>query len=346
MGKLLPLEKLRKRERGGQGERAAAAKDDLPSAPVPIGVLRCALGEGALATERARRSLAMASFGFPCGPARQVKVSAGVVMSVLDAYVRRNEGQERVVGTLLGSLNAESGTVDVRNVYAVPHNESKEQVALDIEFHRTMLELNQKINAKDAVVGWFSTGNGPPITGGDALLQEFYNHEAPHTVHLVVDVSLPLDRPIFSAFGVTSCALQEQQLAQCFHPIPVEVKQAEVERIGGNVFRSRTCKDVPDESSAVRDSVDALRRLLTILADYVGRVCDGDAASASASDNAVGRYVSDTLAAALPALSGEAVERIVQQNAQDIALVEYLAYMAKTQLALSEKLGTDCMPIL
>ena len=135
MGKLLPLEKLG----GGQGERAAAAKDDLPSAPVPIGVLRCALGEGALATERARRSLAMASFGFPCGPARQVKVSAGVVMSVLDAYVRRNEGQERVVGTLLGSLNAESGTVDVRNVYAVPHNESKEQVALDIEFHRTAL---------------------------------------------------------------------------------------------------------------------------------------------------------------------------------------------------------------
>ena len=57
----------------------------------------------------------------------KVAVTPTVLLSICDSYVRRNEGQQRVIGTLLGTVD-ENGLIDVRNSYAVPHNESNEQV--------------------------------------------------------------------------------------------------------------------------------------------------------------------------------------------------------------------------
>ena len=43
------------------------------------------------------------------------------------------------------------------------------QVALDIEYHRTMVDLHLRVNPKEVIVGWYSTGAG--ITDADALIQ-------------------------------------------------------------------------------------------------------------------------------------------------------------------------------
>ena len=56
-----------------------------------------------------------------------VKIHPVVLFSICDAYIRRNDKQERVIGTLLGGTNAE-GVVEVKDVYVVPHNESSDQV--------------------------------------------------------------------------------------------------------------------------------------------------------------------------------------------------------------------------
>ena len=49
-------------------------------------------------------------------------------------------------------------SLEVRNSYAVPHNEQGGQVYVDVEFHRAMVELHQKVNPKEQIVGWYSTG--------------------------------------------------------------------------------------------------------------------------------------------------------------------------------------------
>jgi len=61
-----------------------------------------------------------------------VRVHPVVLFTICDAYIRRSEGQERVIGTLLGSIS--DGVVDIKNCYAVPHSET-EQVRLDISPH-------------------------------------------------------------------------------------------------------------------------------------------------------------------------------------------------------------------
>ena len=60
----------------------------------------------------------------------------------------------------------------MRSAFVVPHEEGRGQVKMDLEYHKNMLELTQRINPKEAVVGWFSTGDG--IVAEDVLIQEFY----------------------------------------------------------------------------------------------------------------------------------------------------------------------------
>jgi hypothetical protein len=55
------------------------------------------------------------------------RVHPVVVFSILDHYQRRNDGQTRVVGTLLGQQN-EAGIIEVKQAFPVPHQEEEESV--------------------------------------------------------------------------------------------------------------------------------------------------------------------------------------------------------------------------
>jgi translation initiation factor 3 subunit F len=76
-----------------------------------------------------------------------------VYFGILDHYSRRSELQQRVIGTLLGTINAD-GSVVISGCFPVPHNETDEQVAVDMEYHRTMFELHRQVNAQEVIVGW------------------------------------------------------------------------------------------------------------------------------------------------------------------------------------------------
>lgn len=63
--------------------------------------------------------------------ASTVKIQPVVLLQICDAYIRRNEKQERVIGTLLGNTSADGKVVEVKSCYVVPHNESADQVGPD-----------------------------------------------------------------------------------------------------------------------------------------------------------------------------------------------------------------------
>lgn len=55
-----------------------------------------------------------------------VKVHPVVLLQICDSYIRRGEKQDRVIGTLLGTVA--EGTVHVSRCFVVPHTESMDQV--------------------------------------------------------------------------------------------------------------------------------------------------------------------------------------------------------------------------
>ncbi|XP_078156834.1 eukaryotic translation initiation factor 3 subunit F-like [Carex rostrata] len=75
-----------------------------------------------------------------------------VLFNICDSYVHRPDQAGRIIGTLLGSTTSPDGTVEIKNSYVVPHNESADQVALDIDYHHNMFATHRKVNPMEALL--------------------------------------------------------------------------------------------------------------------------------------------------------------------------------------------------
>jgi len=155
------------------------------------------------------------------GSVSQAVVHPNVIFNVCDSYVRRNDNVERVIGTLLGHYDAKTNRLEVTNSYAVPHNvqHATGQVLLDVEFHRAMIELHARVNPKEIVIGWYSTGDG--IVPASSLIHEFYAKEMGMNIsaplHLTFDVEFKDTDNLVRAwvgrsldFGVSSLARRRE----------------------------------------------------------------------------------------------------------------------------------------
>lgn len=76
----------------------------------------------------------------------------------------------------------------------------------------------------------FSTGFG--VTGGSALIHEFYSREVANPVHLTVDTGFTNGEASIKAFVSVNLSLGDQQLAAQFQEIPLDLRMIEAERVG------------------------------------------------------------------------------------------------------------------
>jgi translation initiation factor 3 subunit F len=87
-------------------------------------------------------------------PPTALTIHPSALFGILDHYLRRTDAQARVIGTLLGTRADGGAAVDVRASFAVLHSETAEMVAVDKDYHRTMLELAQRVSPREVIVGW------------------------------------------------------------------------------------------------------------------------------------------------------------------------------------------------
>ncbi|XP_065872548.1 eukaryotic translation initiation factor 3 subunit F [Euphorbia lathyris] len=268
----------------------------------------------------------------PSSSSLLAKVHPLVIFNVCDCYVRRPDQAERVIGTLLGSVLPD-GTVDIRNSYAVPHNESSDQVALDIDYHHNMLLSHQKVNPKEVIVGWYSTGSG--VTGGSALIHEFYSREISNPIHLTVDTGFTNGEGTIKAYVSVNLSLGDRQLAAQFQEIPIDLRMVEAERVGYDILKTTTVDKIPSDLEGMEVSMQRLLALTDDVYKYVDDVVEGHAEP----DNSVGRLIAETVAS-LPKLAPSAFDKLVNDGLQDHLLLLYLSSITRTQLSLAEKLNT------
>ncbi|GFY82129.1 eukaryotic translation initiation factor 2 [Actinidia rufa] len=238
------------------------------------------------------------------------KVHPLVIFNICDCYVRRPDQAERVIGTLLGSVLPD-GTVDVRNSYAVPHNESSDQVALDIDYHHNMLSSHLKVNPKEVIVGWFSTGFG--VTGGSALIHEFYSREVPNPVHLTIDTAFRNGEASIKAFVSVSLSLGDQQLAAQFSRNSFRI-YACLKLRGLAVFdilKTTSVDKLPNDLEGMEASMERLLALIDDVSKYVDDVVEDRIAP----DNSIGRLISD-IVASIPKVLPPAFDKLVNDSLQ------------------------------
>ncbi|EME27339.1 Eukaryotic translation initiation factor 3 subunit F [Galdieria sulphuraria] len=269
-----------------------------------------------------------------------VDVHPVVLLNMADHHLRRTEQQHRVIGTLLGRVNVD-GTVEITESFPVPHSETSEEVAVDIDYHRTMYELSRRVST-DEVIGWYATGGLPDENS--VLIHEFYCRECTSGI---VPVHLLMSGETKSDFGVRayiSCGLKigEQLLNTEFQPVEVGVISGVPEAVGyegllesGRHVEKSDLASVSSELDNLKSSLQKLHSLLEKVENYVRQVVKGT----KKGDISVGRYISDTLSM-IPQLDNASIKKLFGDQLRDLLMILYLDKLTWANVRLAEKFLT------
>jgi translation initiation factor 3 subunit F len=242
-----------------------------------------------------------------------VTVQPQALFSILDHASRRPAEQERVIGTLLGVRSEDGTEVEIRNCYAVPHTETAEQVEVDMDYQKRMLELHLKASPKEVLLGWYATSS--ELNTFSALIQNFYGQQGegtfPHpAVHLTVSTvagqDVKADTYISAPIGVTA----ERAADSClFIPVPHEIKYGDAEKSGLELIAG--AKDKEDRSQLLQTDIETLERaveqvldMLDRVSNYVSNVLEEEVEPSSA----LGQFLMNTLSLA-PKVDAEDIEK-------------------------------------
>uniref|UniRef100_A0A8C9RQS1 Eukaryotic translation initiation factor 3 subunit F n=2 Tax=Scleropages formosus TaxID=113540 RepID=A0A8C9RQS1_SCLFO len=263
-----------------------------------------------------------------------VKIHPVVLSSIADSYERRNEGASRVIGTLLGTIDKH--TVEVTNCFSVPHNESEDEVAVDMEFAKNMYELHKKVSPSEVIVGWYATGYD--ITEHSVLIHEYYSREAQNPIHLTVDTALQSGKMNIRAYVSAQMGVPGKTVGVMFTPLTVKYVHYDTERIGIDLLqRTRVSPNrtngLTSDLEQVGVAATRIQDMLATVLTYIEDVLSGKVAA----DNSVGRFLMD-LVNKVPKISAEDFETMLNSNINDLLMVTYLANLTQAQIALNEKL--------
>lgn len=271
---------------------------------------------------------------FLAGVTPRVRVLPVVYFSILDHYARREDSQGmRVIGTLLGSVTG--STIDVTNSFAVPHSET-EDVKVDMEHHNTMLELHQRVNPNERIVGWYATGG--EVTSHSVLIHDFYMRESStNPVHLCIDASLKKGKISISAFVSNPMGTPDGTQGSMFVPVECTIFRDATERIAleclSSTLGSQT-KSAPliSDLDHVSKAIDNLQNLLSNVVAYVEGAMNGGPANPE-----IGHFLMDTISA-VPKIDPAQFEKLFQNTLQDLLMVTYLANLTRTQIVTQTQL--------
>nr|OQO31894.1 Eukaryotic translation initiation factor 3 subunit F [Rachicladosporium sp. CCFEE 5018] len=276
-----------------------------------------------------------------------VTIQPQALFSILDHASRRPADQERVIGTLLGVRSEDGTEVEIRNCYAVPHTETQEQVEVDMDYQKSMLQLHLRASPKEVLVGWYATSD--ELNTFSALIQNFYSQQGegtwPHpAVHLTVSTVAGKDVEAHTYISAPIGVTPERAADSClFVPVPHEIKYNDAEKSGLELIAS--AKDAENRSQPLLTDIEVLEKAVEQVLDmlervsvYVSNVLDEEAEPSAA----LGQFLMNTLSLA-PKVEAEDIERDFNNHVQDVLLVSYLANTIRTQIDLSNRLATGVL---
>jgi len=266
-----------------------------------------------------------------------------VVFSILDHYKRREDPQPRVIGTLMGERPT-TDTVVIKGAFPVPHQEDADSVAVDMEYQVNMMGLYQQANAREQVVGWYSTGD--QLTYISSLMHTVYRDLVSppfEPVLILIDVNVQHLSMSIKAFEEQQVIVNNVPVLSSFSPVVLHMFGSTEERIGVDALIEGTPDDHDrlDAPAALLTETEQLNRSMIKLLDAI-HVCHAYVEAVVR-----GRLKGDpelahsihTALNTIPTIDKETFNNILQNQVQDLLMVMYLGGLAKTQLAIADKVN-------
>ncbi|KAI8097269.1 maintenance of mitochondrial structure and function-domain-containing protein [Halteromyces radiatus] len=268
-------------------------------------------------------------------------VSPVVLFSVLDHYLRRNANQQKVVGALLGVRSDDGTEVEIRNAFSLIYalDKTNNDIILDEDHYKTMLELHRKVNPEELILGWYTAGEKvTPVAS--ALQTSFAQDCAPfNPIHITIDPEALFNTSGLGLNAYTTAPVGFSNDGDCmFLPVPCDIKYLDAERSGLEMLAS--AKTSESRTASLLSDMDHLEVAIVQLQDLLDKISkyvDNVVAGKTQPNNSIGRYIMDTVSV-VPKIDGAAFEKMFNSHLQDLLMVVYLANMTRTQLSVAEKL--------
>lgn len=271
----------------------------------------------------------------PSPSVEKVVVHPLVLLSVVDHYNRvAKDTNKRVIGVLLGETSR--GRVDITNSYAVPFEEDDKDTSiwfLDHSYHENMFAMFKKINAKEHVVGWYSTG--PKLRQSDLDIHELFIKYAPSPILVIIDVDPEeLGIPTKAYWAVEDVKEDGTQSGKkTFVHIQSEIGAYEAEEIGVEHLlrdvRDSTRSTLVDQVLEKLNGLQGLESRLKQILQYMNFVLQGKLPI-----NHEIMYQLQDIFNLLPNLNFEEMIKSFQVKTNDMMLVIYLSSLVRSIVAL------------
>ena len=274
----------------------------------------------------------------------EVIVHPVILLSIVDHYHRlAKETTRRVVGVLLGEYVGDK--IEVTNCYAIPFEEDpkdKKVWFVDHIYNETMFEMHQKINYKEIIVGWYSSG--PKIRPHDIEINDVFRKYTPSPVFCVIDVqekNETLGIPA-EAFVMKEEVDIDGQLIKTFEKITTSIKASLPEQIGVEFL----LKDIDEHSNSTlikqaKDKVTSIKALIARLVEvrkYLLNVLNKKLVP-----NPLIISNIQELFNYLPNYETEDIVKALSNQTNDNYLILYLSWMMKTTMGLHKLINNKIL---
>lgn len=275
---------------------------------------------------------------------KEVIVHPVILLSVVDHYHRlAKETSRRVVGVLLGEYVGDK--IEVTNCYAIPFEEDprdKKVWFVDHIYNETMFEMHQKINYKEVIIGWYSSG--PKIRPHDIEINDVFRKYTPNPVFCIIDVQ---EKQETLGLPAEAYVMKEEvdidgQLVKTFEKLPTSIKASLPEQIGVEFL----LRDIDDHSKSSlvkisKDKITSMKALIQRLSEvkkYLSNVL-----TKKIVPNPIIISNCQELFNYLPNFETEDIIKALSNQTNDNYLLLYLSWMVKTTVSLHKLINNKIL---
>lgn len=245
------------------------------------------------------------------------------------------------MGVLLGHVS--KGKVSCTNSFAVPFEEDEKDSSvwfLDHNFLENMMGMFRKVNAREHIVGWYSTG--PKIRPGDLGINELISSYQRNAVLVIIDVK-PKDLGLpTEAYLSIEESQEDGVVSRTFEHLPSEINAADAEEVGvGHLLRDikdSTVSSLSGEISAKLAALKSLHSRLSELQAYLADVAEGRLPV----NNEI-MYMMQDVFNLLPSLNMPDLVGGFHTKTNDMMLVLYVSSLIRSIVALHDLVDNKIM---
>eukprot|EP01064_Diplonema_japonicum_P013418 TRINITY_DN2098_c0_g1_i1.p1 TRINITY_DN2098_c0_g1~~TRINITY_DN2098_c0_g1_i1.p1 ORF type:complete len:283 (+),score=93.25 TRINITY_DN2098_c0_g1_i1:57-851(+) len=205
------------------------------------------------------------------------------LLSTVDHYTRlaAKSAGKRVVGVLLG--HNVNGKVHCTNSFAVPFEEDVKNPSIwyfDQHYLEDMFAMFKKVNSKEAIVGWYSTG--PKLKQNDMEIHELVRNYTAHPVYIIIRVeedNVAESMPCTAYKAVEQIENETSGPQMTFTHLNTTLRCSPMEEIGVvHLLRDIQDYTVSSLATQVKEKINGMKAIaakLTEIKDYMEMVVSG-----------------------------------------------------------------------